>query len=86
MSTTRRTVQVGGETYERLVDEAARHDEDVDGAAERILRDHLPAAGTRPDVRATLRELETLRARMKPGQGAARVVRAGREELEQRIA
>ncbi len=77
---------MGGETYERLVDEAARHDEDIDAAAERILRDHLSAPGQTPDVRATLRELQTLRARMKPGQGAARVVRAGREELEQRIA
>ena len=82
---TRRTVRLGVDTYERIAREAARRDEDVDDTAERILRDHLPANGTDTDVLGVLRRLEVLRARMKPGVGAERLLREGRDELDQRI-
>ena len=85
MATTRRTVRLGADTYERVAREAARHDEDIDDTAERILRDHLPANGTDTDVPGVLHRLEVLRAKMKPGAGAERLVREGRDELDQRI-
>jgi hypothetical protein len=84
MATTRRTVRLRAETYERVAREAARHDEDVDDAAERILRDHLPADGQSESVLGALHRLEALRSKMKPGTGAARLVREGRDELERR--
>jgi hypothetical protein len=86
MATTRRTVRLHADTYERISREAARRDEGVDDAAERILRDHLPADGQSADVLGALHRLEALRSNMKPGKGAARLVREGRDELEQRIA
>jgi hypothetical protein len=86
MATTRRTVRLHADTYERVAREAARREEEVDDAAERILRDHLPANGQSADVLGALNRLEVLRSRMKPGEGAARLVREGRDELEQRIA
>jgi hypothetical protein len=85
MATTRRTVRIGDDTYERVAREAARHDEDIDDTAERILRDHLPANGTETDVLGVLHRLEVLRAKMKPGAGAERLVREGRDDLDQRI-
>jgi hypothetical protein len=85
MAMTRRTVRLRADTYERVVREAARRDEDVDDTAERILRDHLPANGTETDVLGVLVRLEALRAKMKPGAGAERLVREGRDELDQRI-
>ena len=85
MATTRRTVRLRADTYERVAREAARRDEDVDDTAERILRDHLPANGTDTDVLGVLHRLEALRAKMKPGAGAERLVREGRDELDQRI-
>jgi hypothetical protein len=84
MATTRRTVRLQAETYERVAREAARHDEDVDAAAERILRHHLPASGPSESVLGALHRLEALRAKMKPGKGAVTLVREGRDELEQR--
>jgi hypothetical protein len=86
MATTRRTVRLHAETYERVAREAARRAEDVDDAAERIIRDHLLAGGQSDDVLGALHRLEALRSKMKPGKGAARLVREGRDELEQRIA
>jgi len=86
MATTRRTVRLHADTYERVAREAARRDEEVDDAAERILRDHLPTGAQAADIRGALNRLEALRSKMKPGKGAAHLVREGREELEQRIA
>jgi len=37
-------------------------------------------------VLAALKDLEALRARMKPGKGARRLVQEGRDELADRIA
>jgi len=85
MTTTRRTVRLRGGTYERVAREAARRDEDIDDTAERILRDHLPANGTYTDVLGVLHRLNVLRAKIKPGAGAERLVRKGRDELDQRI-
>jgi hypothetical protein len=86
MATTRRTVRLHADTYERVAREAARREEDIDDAAERILRDHLPANEESRNILGTLSRLETLRSKMKPGEGAARLVREGRDELEQRTA
>jgi hypothetical protein len=85
MSTTRRTVRLRADTYERVAREAARRDEDIDDTAERILRDHLPANGTETDLLGVLHRLDALRAKMKPGAGAERLVREGRDDLDQRI-
>ena len=59
--------------------------QDSDQSAERILRDHLPANGAETDVLGVLHRLEALRAKMKPGAGAERLVREGRDDLDQRI-
>jgi hypothetical protein len=66
MATTRRTVRVRAETFERVAREAARHDEDVDHAADRILRKHLPARGRPQDVLLALHRLEALRSKTRP--------------------
>jgi len=86
MAATRRTVRLGVDTYERVAREAARRDEAIDDTAERILRDHLPANDTETDVIGVLHRLEALRAKMKPGTGAERLVREGRDELDERVA
>jgi hypothetical protein len=62
--------------------EAARREEDVDSAAERILREHLPARRDKENALATLDRIEALRARMKPSRGAVALVREGRSELQ----
>lgn len=85
MATTRRTVRPRADTYERVAREAARHDEHIDDSTERILRDHLPANATETGVLGVVHRLEALRAKMKPGAGAERLVRDGRDELDQRI-
>jgi hypothetical protein len=79
-----RPIRLQPETFTLLVADANRHRETVDDTADRILREHLPAV---PDVSSTLATLDRmaqLRARMKPGNGAARLVRDGRRELERR--
>jgi len=80
-----RTVRLRVDLYERVAREAARRDEDVDDTPERILRDHLPANATETDVLGVLRRLEALRAKTKPGAGAERLAREGRDELDWRI-
>jgi hypothetical protein len=84
MATMPRQVSLGPETFERLSEDAALHHEDVDTAAERILREHLPAGRDAENTLATLDRLSELRARMKPGRGAVELVREGRAELERR--
>jgi hypothetical protein len=84
MATMPRPIRLQRETFERLTEDAARHHEDVDSAAERILRDHLPAGHDAASALATLARIEQLRARMKPGRGAVELVRDGRAELERR--
>jgi hypothetical protein len=85
MATMPRSIRLQRGTFERLAKDAERHHEDIDSAAERILRDHLPAAG--PDTTsalATLGRVKTLRAKMKPGTGAVKLILEGRSELERR--
>jgi hypothetical protein len=77
-------IRLQPETFSRLVEEAHRHHETVDAAADRILRERLPAGQDAENTLATLARLRALRARMKPGEGAAAVVHEGRRELEQR--
>jgi hypothetical protein len=84
MATMPRQVRLAPETFERLSEDAARHHENVDSAAERILREHLPASHDAESTLATLDRLSALRARMKPGRGAVELVREGRTELERR--
>jgi hypothetical protein len=72
------------DTFSRLVEEARRRHETVDAAADRILREHLPVIRDTNSTLATLGRLKQLRARMKPGKGAVRVVHEGRRELERR--
>ena len=84
MATMPRQVHLEPETFERLSEDAARHHEDIDSAAERILREHLPAGRDAKSVLATLDRISALRARMKPGSGAVELVREGRSELERR--
>jgi hypothetical protein len=85
MATTPRPIQLQRGTFERLAEDAARHHEDVDSAAERILRDHLPAVHRdTASVLATLGRIETLRAKMQPGTGAVKLIREGRAELKRR--
>jgi hypothetical protein len=86
MATARRTVRLRAETYSRLAHDAARHNEQVDDAADRILRDNLQAPGEGTGVLAALKDLEALRARMKPGKGALCLVQEGRDELADRVA
>jgi hypothetical protein len=85
MATVPGQVRLRPETFERLREDAARHDEDVDSAAERILREHLPAGRDAQSTLATLDRIRVLRERMKPGRGAVELVREGRAELEQRV-
>jgi hypothetical protein len=85
MATTARHIQLRPETFERLAEEATRHHEDVDSAAERILRDHLPAGHDATSALATLGRIEQLRARMKAGGGAIKLIHEGRAELEHRV-
>jgi hypothetical protein len=84
MATMPRQVDLGPETFERLSEDAARHHEDVSSAAERILREHLPAGPDAESTLATLARLRALRARMQPGRGAVEDVRESRAELERR--
>jgi hypothetical protein len=65
-----------------LVVEASRHRETVDDTADRVLREHLPVMRDVSSTLATLDRLAQLRARMKPGKGAVRIVQEGRRELE----
>lgn len=84
MATRRKPIRLQPETFERLSEDAARHDEDVESAAERILREHLPAGRDAAGALATMGRIEALRSRMKAGKGAAGLVREGRAELERR--
>jgi hypothetical protein len=85
MATMPRPIRLQRRTFERLAEDAARHHEDIDSAAERILRDHLPGAGSdTASALATLGRIKVLRARMKPGTGAVKLIREGRAELERR--
>lgn len=77
-------IRLQPETFLRLVEEASRRHETVDDTADRILREHLPVILDTNSTLATLGRLEQLRARMKPGRGAVRLVREGRRELERR--
>lgn len=80
-----RPIRLQRRTFERLAEDAARHHEDIDSAAERILRNHLPAASRdTASALATLGRIKTLRARMKPGTGAVKLTLEGRAELERR--
>jgi hypothetical protein len=71
------------ETFSRLVEEASHRNETVDDAADRILDEHLPVIGETNSTLATLGRLKQLRARMKPGKGAVRIVHEGRLERRQ---
>lgn len=84
MATMPRQIRLEPETFERLSKDAARHREDVDSAAERILREYLPADADATSALVTLDRIQALRARMKPGRGAVELVREGRSELERR--
>ncbi len=84
MATMPRQVRLEPETFERLSEDAARHHENVDSAAERILREHLPADADATSALATLDRIQALRAQMKLGRGAVELVREGRSELERR--
>jgi hypothetical protein len=86
MARTRRTVRLHPDIYERLAIEAARRGENVTDVADRTLRDHLPVSGQGEDVLGALHRLEALRSKMKPGAGAACLVREGRNDLARRIA
>jgi hypothetical protein len=77
-------IRLQPETFLRLVEEAGRRHETVDDTADRILREHLPVILDTNSTLATLGRLEQLRARMKPGRGAVRLVREGRRDLERR--
>lgn len=77
-------IRLQTETFSRLVEEAGRHHETVDETADRILGEHLPVIRDANSTLATLGRLEQLRARMKPGKGAVRIVHEGRRELERR--
>lgn len=77
-------IRLQPETFSRLVEEASRRHETLDGAADRILREHLPVVRDANSTLATLSRLKRLRARMKPGKGAVQLVREGRQELERR--
>jgi plasmid stability protein len=85
MATMPRPIRLQRGTFERLAEDAARHHEDIDSAAERILRNHLAAAGLdSASALATLGRIKTLRAKMKPGTGAVKLILEGRAELERR--
>ena len=73
-------IRLQPETFSRLVEEARRRHETVDDAADRILREHLPVMRDVSSTLATLDRLAQLRARMKPGKGAVRIVQEGRRE------
>jgi len=77
-------IRLQPETFSRLVEEAGHRYETVDETADRILRGHLPVILDTNSTLATLGCLEQLRARMKPGRGAVRLVREGRRDLERR--
>lgn len=72
MATMPRQIRLAPETYERLCGNAARHHEDVDSAAERILREHLAARRDAESLLATLDRISSLRVRMKPGPWSGR--------------
>jgi hypothetical protein len=84
MATMPRPIRLQRGTFERLAKDAARHHEDIDSAAERILRNHLPAGADTASALATLGRIKTLRAKMKPGTGAVKLILEGRAELERR--
>lgn len=77
-------IRLQPETFSRLVEEASRRRETVDAVADRILREQLPVTGEANSTLATLGRLSQLRARMRPGNGAVRIVQQGRRELERR--
>jgi len=79
-----RRIRLRPETFQRLTEDAARHHEDVDSAAERILRDHLPTGRDARSTLATFGRIKRLRARAKPGIGSVELVREARAELERR--
>jgi len=54
MATMPKPIRLQPDTYRRLTEDAARHHEDLNSAAERILRDHLPAGRDRASTLATL--------------------------------
>lgn len=84
MATVPKPIRLRPLTFQRLSEDAARHHEDIDSAAERILRDHLPPERDADRALATLARIERLRVTMKPGKGALALVREGRSELERR--
>jgi hypothetical protein len=67
-------IRLQPETFSQLVEEASRQHETVDDAADRILREHLQVIHDANSTLATLGRLKQLRARMKPGKGAVRIV------------
>ncbi len=77
-------IRLQPETFSRLVEEASRRNETVDDTSDRILREHLPVIYDARSTLATLCRPKQLRARMKPGKGAVRIVHEGRRELERR--
>jgi hypothetical protein len=77
-------IRLQPDTFSRLVAEAGRRHETVDAAADCILREHLSVIREANSRLATLGRLAQLRARMKPGKGAVRIVCEGRRELERR--
>lgn len=83
MATRTRTVHVSPEAYDRLVHEAGRR-----GVAPDALADELVKADLAPaefDLERTLADLAEVRSRLRTGgMDAVEVVRAGRDELEQR--
>lgn len=83
MATRTRTVHVSRDAYERLVHEAERR-----GVAPDALADELVKADLAPvqfDLEQTLADLAEVRSRLRTGgMDAVEVVRAGRDELEQR--
>ena len=77
-------IRLQPDTISRLTAEASRRRETPDDTADCILREHLPVIRDTNSTLAALGRLKQLRARMKPGSGAVRLVGEGRRELERR--
>jgi hypothetical protein len=79
-----RLIRLQPDTFARLVQETSCHHESVDDTTDRILRERLPVIHDSRSTLATLDRMEQMRARMKAGRGAVRLVQEGRRELERR--
>jgi hypothetical protein len=77
-------IRLQPETFSRLVEEACRRMRPSTPPPIASLREHLPVIRDATSTLATLGRLKQLRARMKPGKGAVRLVQEGRRDLERR--